>query len=553
MSKIIIVGGVAGGATVTARLRRLNEGDEILLFERGEHISFANCGLPYYIGGVISDRQSLLLETPDSFSARYNVDVHINSEVVQIDRKKNLVVVKNTLDGSISTETYDKLILSPGAQPINPAFDGMDCEHVFTLRNVPDADRIKNHITQNHAKEIAIIGAGFIGLEMAEALHGLGIKITIIEKLKQILPNVDPEIVAPVADHLKEKGVELLLGAGIIGFKNDGRSFFVKLEGGREIKCDAAILSIGVRPDTKIAVDAGLDVEPNGAICVDASMRTNDKNIYAIGDAVVVKNPVIDAKWGVALAGPANKQARIVAGVINGTKEKYDGAIGTSIVKCFEMIVAQVGCSEGLLQKHGIQYEKSYTHSMSHAGYYPGASLLSIKLIFDKSSGKIFGATVTGINGVDKRIDVLAQLIQRGATVHELANAEFSYAPQFGSAKDPANVAGCVADNIVRDICEVCHWHDVENFISAPDKYVLLDVRTKGEFQAGTINGAVNIPIDVLRERINEIPRDKTIIAFCHVGMRGYLAHRILKQHSYNVMNLSGGILTYSRSSDIKK
>lgn len=540
--KILIVGGVAGGATCAARLRRLSEQDEIIILERGDHISFANCGLPYYIGSVIKDRQRLLLQTPESFHKRYNVDVRIRSEVTKIDRAAKAVTIKDLSSNREYTEGYDYLLLSPGAQPIKPPLPGINDQRIFTLRNIPDTDIIKRHIDESHPKTALVIGGGFIGIEMAENLHALGIQVTLVERMDQVMPPIDRDIANALAIHIRDKGVELILGASLKEF-NGEEDLIAILDDGRKISCDMAILSIGVRPDTKFLTDSGIELEQNGAIRVNDQMRTNDPSIFAVGDAVTTNNPISDNPWWIALATPANRQARLVADIINGIDAHYPGTIGTSVVKVFDLTVASTGCSEKYLKANGIKYEKSFTHSANHAGYYPGATPVTTKLIFDPASGKILGAQIIGQNGVDKRIDVIATAVRCNAKAGDLKNLELSYAPPYGSAKDPVNIAGYVADNILNRTVEICHWHDIEDRLKKGA--FLLDVRTKLEFEGGSIDGAKNIPIDELRSRLNEIPTGETVIAYCAVGLRGYLACRILTQSGYKTLNLSGGYTTY--------
>ncbi|PIU57234.1 MAG: CoA-disulfide reductase [Deltaproteobacteria bacterium CG07_land_8_20_14_0_80_38_7] len=546
--KIIIIGGVAGGASCAARLRRLCEKDEIILFEKGEYISFANCGLPYYIGDIIKSRDSLLVTTSDKFKKRFNIDVRNRSEVIKINRDKKEVKVCNLENASEYTEKYDYLVLSPGAMPVRPNMPGIDDDLIFTLRTVPDADKIKQHIQTKAPKNVVVVGGGFIGLEMAENFVGQGLDVTIVEKMNQVMPVLDYDIANHVSKYMAKNGVKFILGTGISGFEKKGDKLFVMLEDGSKIETDFAVLCIGVRPDTILARDAGIDVEKNGAIKVDRYLKTNDPNIFAIGDAVIISNPIVGTQWGVALAGPANKQARVVADIINNMDEEYQGAIGTSIVKIFDRSVASTGCSESYLKKNNIKYEKSFIYANDHASYYPDAQQMLVKLIFDPIDGKLLGAQAFGKQGVDKRIDVIASLIKQGKTTQDLKDLDLAYAPPYGSAKDPVNIAGCVADNIVNKKVVVCHWHDVEGFQKDKDKNMILDVRTEKEYSKGTIEGAINIPIDELRERLNEVPKNKRIVIFCRVGLRGYIAYRILAQNGYDAVNLSGGYLLYKQA-----
>jgi len=551
MKKIVIVGGVAGGATCAARLRRLNEDSEIIMFEKGEYISFANCGLPYFIGNTIEERDDLLLQTPESFRARFNVDVRVKSEVKRIDRKKKSVSVINLNTGEEYEESYDQLVLSPGSSPVKPPLPGIDGDRIYTLRTVPDAEKIKNFVDEKKPKRAVVVGAGFIGLEMAENLHDRGLHVTVVEKLDQVMATLDFEMANIITQHMKLKGINFILGTGISGFEN-GVEFKVSLDDGRVLSSDFAVLSIGVRPESQIASEAGLDVmERGGAIIVDDQMRTNDLDIFAIGDAVIVKNPILDKKWVVALAGPANRQARLVADIIEGEKkEKYPGTIGTSILKIFDVTAASVGCTEKYLKTEGVKYKKIYTHTGNHVGYYPGATIISIKLIFSPETGQIFGSQMVGSVGVDRRIDIIASAMRLGSGVDGLKNLELAYAPPYGAAKDPVNVAALVAENCCSGKSEICHWHDIEKIQKDPQKYFLLDVRTEEEFSLSTIKGSVNIPVDEIRSRLDEIPRDKIVVIFCQVGLRGYVAERILKQKGFKGMNLSGGYKTYVYATD---
>lgn len=542
--KIVIVGGVAGGATAAARLRRLSETDEIMMFERGPHISFANCGLPYFIGDVIKKEDALLIQTPESFKRRFNVDVRIDSEVVKINPRTKCVTVKGRTDGKTYEETYDALILSPGANPIKPLLPGIDDDRIFTLKTVSDAAKIKLFISEHKSKSAVVVGAGFIGLEMAENLDHAGIKVTVVERLDQVLPPLDPEIANAVTQHMKLKNISFILSSGITSF-DKGASLAANIENGEKIDCDLVIISVGIRPDTKIAIDAGIETDKNGAIVVNERLQTNLPSIYAVGDAIEVKNPTTGNFWSIALAGPANRQARVVADVINGLDASYSGTLGTSIVKIFDLTVASTGCSEKYLKALDITYDKIYTHTANHVGYYPGATTISSKLIFDPKTGKILGAQMVGANGVDRRIDVVATAMQGGITAAQLKNLELAYAPPYGAAKDPINMVGFIAENSMTGKTHLCHWHEIENFIKNPGKYCLLDVRSVDEFALGSIEGAVNIPIDELRKRHGEIPKEKTIILFCQVGFRGYVAERILMQFGFKCCNLSGGYKTY--------
>lgn len=542
--KVLIVGGVAGGASAAARLRRLDENAEIILFEKGEYISFANCGLPYYVGEVIKERDKLLVQTPENMAKRFNIDVRIKSEVVKILPDKKTVVVCDLTSNTQYNEPYDKLILSPGAEPIKPDIPGIDDDRVFTLRTIPDTYRLKDYVDQHKPRRAVVVGGGFIGLEVAENLHARGINVTIVELADHVMGQLDYEMAAIVHNHLRSKNVELYLNDGVKAINPLKDHLAVELGSGRKIEADMVVLSIGVRPDVKLAREAGLAIGQRGGIKVDQYMRTSDPDIYAVGDAVEVKDFVSGQDALIPLAGPANKQGRIAADNIAGRSSAYDGTQGTSVVKVFDMTVASTGDNERQLQRSGIKYQKSIIHPNSHAGYYPGALPMSIKLIFSPDDGKILGAQIVGYDGVDKRIDVISTAIRAGMTVYDLEKLELAYAPSYSSAKDPVNMAGFVAANILKGDCDVFHWNEVD--ARDRDKTVLIDVRTPLEYSMGTIDGAINIPVDDLRGRLGEIPKDKEILVFCQVGLRGYLATRILKQHGFaNVKNLSGGYKTY--------
>ncbi|HBR03471.1 MAG TPA: pyridine nucleotide-disulfide oxidoreductase [Ruminiclostridium sp.] len=542
--KILIVGGVAGGATAAARLRRLDEHAQIIMFERGDYISFANCGLPYYIGDVITDKEKLTLQSPESFKKRLDVDVRIKSEVIKINREKKTVEVKEA-SGKIYEESYDKLILSPGSEPIIPPIEGAKSDAVFVLRNIPDTYRIKDYVTNNKPKSAVVIGGGYIGIEMAENLHALGLEVSVADMSDHVIQPLDSDMAAEVHKHIAGKGVMLYLENALTGIRCDGASYIVTLGKGTEIKTDLVILAIGVRPESSLAKDAGLQLGTRGCIVTDNHMRTSDPDIYAVGDAVEVVDVVTGNRVFVPLASPANRQGRIAADHINGFESAYGGTLGTSILKAFDMTVAVTGSNERTLKNAGIEYEKSYTFSASNASYYPGATFMTIKLIFRKTDGQLLGAQVTGFKGVDKRIDVLATAIKANMTVKDLTNLELAYAPPFGSAKDPVNMAGYVASNIINGDMKVFHWHDVSNL--DPEKVTLLDVRTQTEYANGTISGSVNIPVDELRHRIHELDKKKPVYVFCQIGLRGYIAYRILIQNGFDkVFNLSGGYRLYS-------
>lgn len=542
--KVLIVGGVAGGASAAARLRRLDEQAEIIIFERGEHISYANCGLPYYVGSVISDRKKLLVQTPQVMRDRFNIDVRVNSEVIEIRTGKKEVVVRER-SGHTYSESYDFLILSPGASPVLPPIPGIEAENVFAVRSIPDVDAIKGFIEERKTTGAAVVGGGFIGLEMAENLHRLGIQTFLIEMANQVLPPLDYEMAVFLHHHLRDKGINLILSDGVGSFgQKEGLVEKVVLQSGREIPVELVIMAVGVRPEVELARRAGLAVGEQGGILVNERLQTSDPHIFAIGDAIEFKDFVTGRQTVIPLAGPANKQGRIVADIIAGREAAYGGTQGTAIVKVFDLVAAATGASEKILKNLGIPYEVSYTHPGSHAGYYPGSVTMHIKLLFEPAGGKILGAQIVGREGVDKRIDVLAAAIRRGDTVFDLQELELAYAPPFSSAKDPVNMAGYVAGNIVNGDLQVIHWHQIDGLDRASS--LLIDVRTPAEFEAGHIPGAVNIPVDEIRRRLAEIPKDKEIIIYCRVGLRGYLAYRILVQNGFpKVRNLSGGWLTY--------
>jgi CoA-disulfide reductase len=542
--KVVIVGGVAGGASAAARLRRIDENAEIILFEKGEYISFANCGLPYYIGEVIKEKDKLVVQTPEKMKERFLIDVRINSEVMKVVPEEKYVEVHNKAENKTYRESYDKLVLSPGAEPIKPNLPGINNNRIFTLRNIPDTYRIKDFVDQKKPKRAVVIGAGFIGLEVAENLHKMGINVTVVELADHVIGPLDYEMAALVHQHMKSKNVEFYLKDAVKAFTNGSSFITVELTSGRSLKTDMVIMGIGVRPEAKLAVEAGLKIGSTGGIFVDEYMRTSNPDIYAVGDAIEVKDYISGNAALIPLAGPANKQGRIAANNICGLEEKFEGTQGTSIVKVFDITIAITGNNERFLRKNGINFEKSFTHSPSHAGYYPGAIPMSIKLLFSKEDGKILGTQIIGYDGVDKRIDILATAIRAGMTVYDLEKLELAYAPPYSSAKDPVNIAGFTASNILKKDCSVFHWDEIPTL---PDnKVMLIDVRADMEYKLGTIEGAINIPLDEMRDRLSEIPKDKEIYIFCQVGLRGYLACRILMQKGYaNVKNLSGGYKTY--------
>lgn len=543
-TKLLVIGGVAGGATAAARARRLDERAEIILFERGEFISFANCGLPYYIGDIIKERDDLLVTTAKTVRDRYHIEVRTFSEVLKIDRSKREVEVKNHKTGETYGEGYDKIILAPGAEPVKPPLEGIHLEHVFNLRNIPDSEHIKAYIRSNSPRAAVIVGGGFIGLEMAENLVMHGIETTIVELLDQVMAPFDFEMASLLNAHLTEQGIHLELNSGVEKILQKEDRLLVKTKKGSGIECDMVILSIGVKPENRLAREAGLEIGARGGITVDAGMRTSDPDIYAVGDAVEIRDFVTGLPAVTPLAGPANKQGRIAADNALGRRETFKGTLGTSIVKVFTMAAASTGVSEKTLKKHEIPYVASYTHSGSHASYYPGASMMAIKLIFQPANGRILGAQIVGGEGVDKRIDVLATAICGGMTVYDLEDLELAYAPPYGSAKDPVNIAGYVASNILKGDLNNVYWNQLSEMDH--NGFLLIDLRNEDELErAGTLPGAVNIPLPQLRSTLPELDKSKTYIPFCAVGLRGYIGYRILIQNGFAAKNLSGGFRTY--------
>ncbi len=537
--KTIIIGGVAGGATAAARLRRLNEKAEIIILERGEYVSFANCGLPYYIGGVITDRADLTLQTPQSFKARFNIDVRVLNEAVKVSPDAKTVTVKNLRTGETYEETYDNLILSMGAEPIRPNIDGADGSNVFTLRNIPDTLKIKNYIDTAKPRSAVVIGGGYIGVEMAENLVEAELNVAVVELADHLIAPLDFDMAADVHRYIKSKGIYLHLNNGVKAINGNT----VILQNG-EITADMIILSVGVRPETAIAKECGIELNQRGSIVVNNKMQTNIPDIYAVGDAVEVENFITKKPAFIPLAGPANKQGRIAADNIAGYESVYTGTQGSAVLKLFNMTVATTGLNEKTARLAGIDYDKTYTYSASHATYYPGAAQMSIKALWDKKTLKIIGAQIVGFDGVDKRMDVLATAIRFGAKITDLTTLELCYAPPFGSAKDPVNMLGFVAENIVSGKLKQFFWHDVEN-LPRDGSVFLLDTRTPFEVMQGKIDGFVNIPLDSLRERLDEIPKDRPVYVHCHSGLRSYLACRILTGNSYDCYNLAGGWRLY--------
>ncbi|EMC0406810.1 FAD-dependent oxidoreductase [Vibrio fluvialis] len=563
MTKILIIGGVAGGASAAARARRLSEDAQIIMFERGPFVSFANCGLPYHIGGDIKERANLLLQTPESFLARFNVDVRVMNEVVRINRADKTITVRNLLDLSEYDESYDFLLLSPGAGPIVPPIPGLDNPLTHSLRNIPDMDRILETIQMNQPDHATVIGGGFIGLEMMEAFHQLGIKTTLIEMADQVMTPVDREMAGFAHAEIRAKGIDLRLGVALqaVEFKpttsmpsiDSGENtehqhmsgeLDLTLSNGETLTTDILIMAIGVRPETKLASEAGLQIGELGGIYTNEYLQTSDPSIYAVGDAIEEQDFVTGQSTLVPLAGPANRQGRMAADNMLGRSETYQGTQGTAICKIFDLAVASTGKNEKQLKRAGIEYEKVYVHTASHASYYPGAEVVSFKMLFDPASGKIFGAQAVGKDGIDKRIDVMAVAQRAGMTVEQLQHLELTYAPPYGSAKDVINQAAFVATNIMKGDAKAIHFDEID---SLTDEQVLLDVRNPGELQnVGYLPGAINIPVDQLRQRMNELPKDKEIIIYCQVGLRGNVAYRQLVNNGYKARNLLGGYRTYA-------
>jgi Uncharacterized NAD(FAD)-dependent dehydrogenases len=540
--KIVIIGGVAGGASAAARLRRLDETAEIIMFERGGDISFANCGMPYYIGGVIPERDNLLLQTPASLRARFNIDVRVFSEVTAIDAQSKCVDV-TAADGSYK-QAYDVLVLAPGAAAIRPPFPGADLPGVFTLRNMADCDNIKNAVTAAQSKCAVVVGGGFIGIEMMENLKHLGLEVTVVEQAAQVLQPLDPDMAQFIHAHIRENGAKLFLGIGLSSIAvGEASALNCILSDGTILPADVVILAIGVKPDTAIAATCGIERTERGAIVVDDAMRTSVPDIYAVGDAVSIKDFVTGRPAVIPLAGPANRQGRIAAGNIAGRDFTYRGTLGSSICKVFRLTAASTGNNEKQLQAAGVTYDKVYLHAAAHASYYPGAKMLHTKLLFCPESGTVLGAQLIGEEGADKRTDVVATAIYAGLTVEDLENLELSYAPPFSSAKDPVNLAGFIASNVRRGDLKQFFTADIFAFDARQD--MLVDIRTAAEYAQGSIPNAINIPLDEIRSRLDEFPKGKRIRIFCRVGLRGYVGCRILSQHGYDVSNLSGGYLSW--------
>ena len=543
--KVIIVGGVAGGASAAARLRRLDENAQITMYERSGYISYANCGLPYYIGGVITDRRQLTLQTPDSFYKRFRVDVKVNHEVLSIDRVNHTVKVKNLSTGEIFTDNYDKLVLSPGAKAVKPPIPGIESERIFTLRTVEDTYRIADEIKALKAESAVVIGGGFIGIEAAENLTGIGLSVSLCEASPQVLSQFDDDMIPQVHAVIREKGINLILGRAISSFEEKEDGIESVLSDGEHIKSDIVLLAIGVAPDSALAVSAGIKTGIKGAITVDEHMLTSDPDIYAVGDAAEIEELVTGSKANIPLAGPANKQGRIAADNIAGISSSYKGTMGTSVLKIFDITAASTGINERRARAMSLKYDKVILSPSSHASYYPGGKVMTMKVLFDPDKDRLLGAQIIGYDGVDKRIDVIATALRAGMRASELAALELAYAPPYSSAKDPVNMAGFIIENVINQKVRHFFYDDIPSLQKKDDAF-LLDTRTMREYSAGHAPGFINIPVDELRERLNEVPCDKTVYVMCQSGLRSYIACRILSAHGYRCFNFAGGYRLYS-------
>jgi len=543
--KVIIVGGVAGGASAATRLRRLSEENEIVIFERSKNVSFANCGLPYYIGGVIQERTKLLLQTPKSFKDRFNVDVRIQTEILSINKKAKTVEAKNLATEEVYIESYDKLLLSPGASPFIPPLEGIHSDKILTLRNVEDMDKII--LKTSNAKKVAVVGGGFIGLEIAESFLEKGLDVTIVEFSNQVMGVVDFEIASIIHKHVEEKGLKLILETAVEKFTEKGEKIVLSLSNGEEFEVDNAIFSIGVKPENGLAKAAGLEIGKTGGIAVNEFLQTSDKDIYAVGDAIEVTNFINGLKTLIPLAWPANRQGRIVAdNITNGNEFSYKGSLGTSILKILDLNVSSVGLNEKFLKQHNYHYKTVTVSRGSRAGYYPNQTTIVLKILFNKKNGTIYGAQAIGKKGIDKRIDIIATAIKGRMKVTDLSNLELAYAPPFNSAKDPVNIAGYVAENIINGELEMINYDEVSIYQNK-ENHLFLDVRTKEENERGAISNSLNIDLNTLRGKLDTLDKSKTYIIYCQVGLRGYLAHRILKNNGFNCKNLNGGYSIWSK------
>ncbi|MBQ4428699.1 MAG: FAD-dependent oxidoreductase [Clostridia bacterium] len=544
MKKIVIVGGVAGGATAAARIRRLDENARIIVFERSGYVSYANCGLPYFIGGTIEDEEELTLQTPDGFFERFRIEAKVHHEVVSINREKRTVTVRDLEAGETFEESYDTLILSPGARPVVPPLEGVNDLLVFSLRTVEDTLKIHSFIEQNEPRSAVIVGGGFIGVELAENLNELGMKVTMVDMQPQLMNQLDGDMAAFIHAKLRSKGIELLLGRGVSAFKSNGKPIETVLGEGESVTADMAVLAIGVAPDTKLAKDAGLELGLRGSILVNDRMQTSDPNIYAVGDAVQVKHFVTGEPSLISLAGPANKQGRIAADNICGIESSFDGSQGSSVIKAFDMTAASTGINEKTAKSLGLNYDKVFLSPANHAGYYPGGKVMTMKVLFERGTDRLLGAQIVGFDGVDKRIDVIATAIRAGMKASELKRLDLAYAPPYSSAKDPVNMAGFMIENINKGIVKQFHWHEVAS-LPRDGSVILLDVRTEGEYARGHIDGFINIPVDELRERMGELDKEKKVYIMCQSALRSYIGYRILAQNGFDCANLAGGFRLY--------
>lgn len=542
--RVIIIGGVAGGATAAARIRRLDEKAEIIIFEKSGYISYANCGLPYYIGGVIEDKEELTLQTPESFWERFNIDVRVQNEALEINPENKTVTVKNLKTGEVYTESYDKLLISTGAKPTRPQMQGIDLDNVFTLRTVEDTYNIKNFVDECKPKSAVVVGGGFIGLEVAENLNEMGVDVTILQRPDHLLNTLDYDMATLVHSRFRKNGVKLKFGVSVQGFEKAERGVDVLIKGEEPINADMVLLAIGVTPDSTLAKNAGLDLGIKDSIVVNDRMETSARNIYAVGDAVQVKHSITGDNAVISLAGPANKQGRIAADNICGGDNRYKGSMGSSVIKIFDMTVASTGLTEKLAKASEIDYDKILLSPMSHAGYYPGGKVMTMKVVFEKSTQRIIGAQIVGFDGVDKRIDVLATAMNFGATASDLKDLDLAYAPPYSSAKDPVNMAGFVIENIGAGKMKQFHWDDISR-LQNENGITLLDTRTSFEYSRGHIDGFINIPVDELRSRMDEIDKSKPLYVMCQSGLRSYISCRILAQNGFDCYNFSGGYRFY--------
>lgn len=539
--KVVIVGGVAGGATAAARLRRLNENAEIIMIERSGYVSYANCGLPYYIGGTITDRSKLTLQTPESFRNRFDIDARVRQEVVSVDRTARTVTVRRLDDGTEYVESYDKLILSPGARPVTPELPGIDAERLFTLRTVEDTYRIAEFIEREHPRRAVVVGAGFIGLEMAENLRDRGLDVTVVQRGEHVMPVFDADMASLLHNHLREHGVELLLKADVTGFDETSDAIFTTLADGRVLESDLVMLSIGVAPESTLARETGIELGTRGSIKVDAAMRTSDPDIYAVGDAVEITNVVTGSPALIALAGPANKQGRIAADNICGRESEFGGSQGSSVLKLFELDAASTGLTLAAARAAGLDADAVILSPANHATYYPGAETMTLKVVYERGTGRVLGGQAIGRGGVDKRIDVLAVAIRARMGASDLTELDLAYAPPYSSAKDPVNMAGFIIENILDGLVDQITWDEALALAASSDDIAMLDTRTAGEHARGGIDGALHVPVDELREHLDELPRDKRLLVFCASGLRSYVACRVLSQHGFACANVAGG------------